>query len=148
MLGYSVTLALHHLGGAFNQARGCGVHGRNLVENQFLVGQRLSHNHSGSQRHHRGGTGPVHALYQLEVILFDHIEGQIALNTHRLLHQQILHFLPHRVKQFVAHHTGLLRVCHFELGNAARDPLVYGFANNHVLLERLHGVPQVHFFLL
>ena len=56
----------------------------------FLVGKRLRHRNRRAQRADGGGAGPVHALDQFDIILFDQIEREIPLHRHGHLREQIL----------------------------------------------------------
>ena len=73
---------LDHVGGG-------RVERGDLLEHQLLVGQRLGDGDRGAQRRDGGGRGAVDALHQLDIVLLDQVEREIALHGHRHLGEQV-----------------------------------------------------------
>ena len=103
-----------------DQLRGRRVERGDLVEHELLVGQRLGDDHRGAQ----GGDGrrgrPVDALDQLDVVLADQVDRQVALDRDGLLGEQVLVLLAHVEQHVVAQRLGLLGVGHLDLRRSSR----------------------------
>src|SRR5439155_18722715 len=82
-LALDVTgLLPEHLGGRLDEVAGGGIQRGDLVEHQLLAVQGQGGHDRGAKRRHGGRGGPVHALDQLEIVLADEVQGQVALNVH------------------------------------------------------------------
>ena len=106
--------------GALDHPAGRGVEGRDLVEDQLLVAQRLGHDHRGAQRGDRGRRRAVDALDQLDVVLDDDVDGEVVLDRHGELGQQVLVLLPDVEQDVLAQRLGLVGVGGLEVGDRAR----------------------------
>ena len=58
-------------------------------QHELLVGHRLRDGDRRAKRGDRGGRGAVDALHQLDIVLLDEVEREIALHRHRHLRQQV-----------------------------------------------------------
>ena len=116
----SADCSLEHLGGRRDQARRRGVERGDLVEHQLLVGQRLRHDHGGAQRGDRRRRGAVDTLDELDVVLEDDVDRQVALDRHRELGQQVLVLLAHVEQHVLAQRLGPLGVGRVELRRSSR----------------------------
>ena len=66
----------------------------NLFEHQLLVGHRLRDSNRSTERRNRGGRCAIDPFDQLDIVLLDEVERQIALNRHRHLGEKIGRALP------------------------------------------------------
>src|SRR5204863_81507 len=66
-------LRLQQLARRINDVRGGRVERGDLIEHQFLVGQRLRHRNRGAQGGNGGGGGAIDPLHQLDIVLLDQI---------------------------------------------------------------------------
>ncbi|MPN34045.1 hypothetical protein SDC9_181537 [bioreactor metagenome] len=101
---------LEHLRGALDHVAGGRVQRSDLVENELLIAQRLSHDHGGPQRGDRRGGGAVDTLDQLDVVLDDDVDRQVALDRDRQLREQVLVLLADVEEHVLVEHLGLLRI--------------------------------------
>src|SRR5450631_483646 len=83
-------VVLEHLRGALDHRRRGGVQGGDLVEHELLVAESLGHHDGSAQRRDRRGGSAVDALHQLDVVLDDDVDGQVVLDRHGQLGQQVL----------------------------------------------------------
>ena len=90
-----------------------------LPQHQPLVGHRLRHRHRRAQRGHGGGARTVNALHQLDVVLLDQVEREIALHADRHLGQQVLRALADVEQRALADRLGLGRIGRVEIGAAS-----------------------------
>ena len=91
------SLGAEHLAGGVDHVGGSGVERADLLQHQLLVGHRLGDCDGSAQRGHRGCRGTVDALHQLDIVLLDQVERQVALHGNRHLGQQVSGPLP-RIK--------------------------------------------------
>ena len=95
-----------------------------LLQHQPLVGHRLGDGDRGAQRRDGGGRGAVDALDQLDIVLLDQVEGEIALHRHRHLGQQVGGALAGVEQRGLADRLGLGRLGRVELVGLVLELLV------------------------
>ena len=142
------ALVAQHFAGGGDQVAGGGIERADLVEHQLLVGQCLRHDHRCSQRGHGRGRRPIDALHQLEVVLANHVEREIALDVDRHLSEQVCDLLARVKEHFFAHHTRLLGIGGLQLARLGLELGVELLADVNVLFQSLHQRPDVDLFLL
>jgi hypothetical protein len=89
-----------------------------------------------------GGGGPVDALDQLDIVLLDEVEGEIALHRHRHLGEQVGGALAGVEERRLADGLRLGRVGGVELGGLVLELLVELLGDVDHLLELAHGLPH------
>ena len=103
-----------------DQVAGRRVEGRDLVEDELLVGQRLGHDDRRPQRGDGRGRGAVDALDQLDVVAPDQVEREVALDAHRELGEQVLDLLADGEEHVLLEDLGPVRIGRLDLGDLLR----------------------------
>ena len=135
-------LHLEHLAGRIDHVGGGGVERADLFEHQFLVRHRLRHGHRGAQRRHGRGRGAVDPLHQLDIVLFDQVEREIALHRHRHLGEQVGGPLAGIEQRGLADRLGLGRLGRVELVGLVLKVAVERLGDVDHLLKLVHRLPQ------
>mmetsp|Transcript_20818 Transcript_20818/g.79831 ORF Transcript_20818/g.79831 Transcript_20818/m.79831 type:complete len:426 (-) Transcript_20818:3821-5098(-) len=142
------ALVAQHLAGGLDQIAGGGVQRADLVQHQLLVVQRLRDDDGGAQGRHGRRRRAVHALHQLQVVLADQVQRQIALDVDGQLGEQVGHLLARVEQHLLAHDAGLLGVAGLQRAGLGIELAVQLLADVHILLQPLHQRPEVDLLLL
>ena len=102
----------------------------------------------GPQRGDRRRRRPVDALDELEVVLPDEVDREVALDRDRLLGQQVLVLLAHVEQHVVAQRLRPLGIGRLDLGDLRGERGVESLGDVDVLGEPLHRLPEMHLLLL
>ena len=132
-----------HLRRRLDEVAGRRVERGDLVEDHLLVAQRLRDDHGGPQRGDRRGRRAVDALDQLDVVLDGDVDGQVVLDRHRELGEQVLVLLAHVEEDVLLEGGRLLGVGGLQRGDLRGQPRVEPLGDVDVLVQPTHGVPEV-----
>jgi hypothetical protein len=134
-------LVAQHGAGRIDDVGGGLVQRGDLAQHQPLIGHRLGNGHRGAQRADGGGAGAVDALDQLDVVLLDQVEREVALHADRHLGVEILRALADVEQRALADRLGLGRIGCVEVRRLVLELLVERLGDVDHLLEGAHRLP-------
>ena len=137
-----------HLRGRLDDVAGRRVQRGDLIEHQLLVAERERGDHRRAQRRDGRRGRPLDTLNQLQVVLADQVERQVALDHDGELRQEVLPLLADVEKGVFLEREGLVGLTRLHLGNLLREQLIERSGHHRVLLEAGLHRPQVRLFLL